>query len=75
MILTLLYLFHEYVAKSFIPYYKLRSEAFEAANRLVECWEEQFARKKRKLKKTQIYLQNDKETVISAKKDLKRLLF
>ena len=64
MILTLLYLFHEYVAKSFIPYYKLRSEAFEASNRLIECWEEQFARKKRKFKNTQIYLEHDKETVI-----------
>ena len=75
MILTLLYLFHEYVAKSFIPCYKLRSEAFEASNGLIECWEEQFARKKRKLKKTQRYLEIDQETVISAEKDLKRLLF
>ena len=57
MILTLLFLFHEYVAKSFIPYYKLKSESFEAENRLIECWEKQFAKKKRKLKKTQIYLQ------------------
>ena len=38
MILTLLYLWHEYVAKSLIPYYKLQYEAREAANRLVECW-------------------------------------
>ena len=39
MILTL-YLFHEYMAKSFIPYNKLRSEAYEASNRLIECCEE-----------------------------------
>lgn len=39
MILTLLCLFHEYVAKTLIPYYKLKFEAFEAANRLIECWE------------------------------------
>ena len=53
MILTLLYLFHEYVAKSLIPYYKVKSESFEAANRLIECWEKQFAKKKRNFKQTQ----------------------
>ena len=38
MYLTLMYLFHEYVAKSIVPYYKLRYEAREAANRLIEAF-------------------------------------
>ena len=32
MFLTLMYLFHEYVAKSIVPYYKLRYEARQAAS-------------------------------------------
>lgn len=72
MILTLLYLFHEYVAKSFIPYYKYRGESYEAANRLIECWEKQFSKKTRKFTKKQ---NNDKETNRASKTDLKRLLF
>lgn len=73
MILTLLYLFHEYVAKSFIPYYKLRNESFEAANRLIESWEKEFTKKRRKKRKEKrLY---DGESDRSSKEDLKRLLF
>lgn len=46
MILTLLYLFHEYVAKTLIPYYELKYQAFEAANRLVECWQRELEKKR-----------------------------
>ncbi len=35
MLIVLMYLFHEYVAKNCIPYYKLKFEAREAANRFV----------------------------------------
>lgn len=42
MILTLLYLCHEYIAKPLIPYYKLRVEAKEAANRFIHCWEKEL---------------------------------
>ena len=38
MFLTLMYLFHEYVAKGIVPYYKFRYEAREAANRLIEAF-------------------------------------
>ena len=39
-ILAAIVLFHEYFAKSFIPYYKIKAEAFEAANSFVESfWE------------------------------------
>lgn len=41
MILTLLCLCHEYVAKYLIPYYKLRCEANEAARRFIECWKKE----------------------------------
>ena len=41
MFLTLLYLFNEYVAKSIVPHYKLRYEAREAANRLIEAFTDQ----------------------------------
>ena len=36
MMLLVLNLFHEYLAKSIIPYYKLKFDAREAANRLIE---------------------------------------
>ena len=39
MILTLLCIIHENVAKTFIPYYKLKYEAREAANRLSSTFE------------------------------------
>lgn len=42
MILTLLCLCHEYVAKNMIPYYKLRYEANEAARRFIECIEKEI---------------------------------
>lgn len=38
MILLMLILFHEYVAKRIIPYYKLKFEAREAANRFTEMF-------------------------------------
>ena len=41
MWLTVLYLVHEYVAKNTIPNYKTLFEAREAANRLVELFENQ----------------------------------
>lgn len=40
MILTALYLFHETVAKYLIPYYRLKFEAREAANRLFTIYKE-----------------------------------
>ena len=39
MILLVLYLFHEHVAKNVIPYYRLQYEAREAANRFIELYE------------------------------------
>lgn len=42
-ILTAIVLFHEYLAKSFIPYYKIKAEAFEAANHFVESFRERMA--------------------------------
>ena len=36
MILNILYILHEYVAKKVWPYYLLKYESREAANRLVE---------------------------------------
>ena len=42
MWLTVLYLFHEYVAKNIIPNYTILFEAREAANQLFEIYENQF---------------------------------
>ena len=42
MWLTVLYLFHEYVAKNTIPNYKILFEAREAANQLFEIYENQL---------------------------------
>lgn len=39
MILTLLCLCHEHMAKPLIPYYQQRYEVTESANRFVGCWE------------------------------------
>ena len=41
MWLTVLYLFHEYMAKNIMPNYKTLFEAREAANRLYEIYENQ----------------------------------
>ena len=42
-ILTAIILFHEYLAKQFIPYYKIKAKAFEAANLFVESYQERMA--------------------------------
>ncbi len=39
MFLTLMYIFHEYIARTFIPYYNIKFETREAANCFVYNWE------------------------------------
>ena len=72
MVLLLLYLFHEYVAKTLIPRYKLRNELYEASNHLIECLEKEFEEKREKtILKTILNKQNEHKSVRTAKKDFK----
>ena len=38
--LTAIVLFHEYIFKTFVPLYKIKAEALEAARHFVECFQE-----------------------------------
>lgn len=41
--LTAILLLHEYILKSFVPYYKIKAEALEAARRFVESFNHSMA--------------------------------